>query len=352
MPLVSIGFPVYNGAQFLRRALDSIVTQDYTNLEIIISDNASTDETFQICHEYAEKDTRINCTQLNDNIGATNNLNRVIAQSTGKYFMRMSDDDVRAPSYISKCVALLEANDQAVLSHSYTGAFYGEMDNVLSVLTHDSMENIHSPGKRFVEAIKNLPASAIDGIIRMETLKTKAREMGDYISADIVLTGELSLHGEFVQVPEILFWRSGKKVLPGPKAIHGIYKIGKKRTMFHYPFLTLIAQHIKSIFRSPIPATTRPLLVIALLLNEMKLVFAKLLFRTGTALFASNCPNLLITTAVAIVNGNPNVRLQKPFNELPPALLPTWKLLNHRDMDAAISLQEALIKKHFPATDQ
>ena len=87
-PLVSIGLPVFNGEKSLAQALDALLDQDYSNLEIIISDNGSTDRTSEICEEFLKKDTRIKYYRSSENLGSNWNFNRVFELSSGKYFMR------------------------------------------------------------------------------------------------------------------------------------------------------------------------------------------------------------------------------------------------------------------------
>ncbi|MEO1673070.1 MAG: glycosyltransferase, partial [Cyanobacteria bacterium J06631_2] len=82
-PLVSIGMPVYNGANFIREALDSILSQTFDNFELVICDNASIDETEKICREYASKDSRIHYHRSQQNLGATWNFNRVFELASG-----------------------------------------------------------------------------------------------------------------------------------------------------------------------------------------------------------------------------------------------------------------------------
>jgi glycosyltransferase involved in cell wall biosynthesis len=86
IPRVSIGLPVFNGEKYLAEALDSILSQTYRDFKLIISDNASTDRTEQICREYAAKDRRIRYYRNEKNIGAPKNFNRVFELSSGKYF--------------------------------------------------------------------------------------------------------------------------------------------------------------------------------------------------------------------------------------------------------------------------
>ena len=107
-PLVSIGLPVFNGEKSLAQALDALLKQDYTNLEIIISDNGSTDRTSEICGEYLKKDSRLKYHRSEENLGAIWNFNRVFELSSGKYFMWAAHDDLRKPSFVRACVKRME----------------------------------------------------------------------------------------------------------------------------------------------------------------------------------------------------------------------------------------------------
>ena len=118
-PLVSIGVPVNNSERYLREALDSVLAQDYPRLEILISDNASTDGTGEIARQYAESDRRVRYWRNSENIGAVRNFGRVLAEASGKYFTWLASDDFFAEAQaISKCVAFLEANPDVVLCGS------------------------------------------------------------------------------------------------------------------------------------------------------------------------------------------------------------------------------------------
>ena len=120
-PCVSIGLAVYNGEKYLKKALDSIITQTFTDLELIISDNFSTDNTQQICEQYASQDERIRYYRNNKNIGAPRNFNRAFELASGKYFKWAASDDVLAPDFLRKCVAILDKDASVVLCHSITG---------------------------------------------------------------------------------------------------------------------------------------------------------------------------------------------------------------------------------------
>ena len=108
VPKISIGLPVYNGETYLREAIDSILRQDYADFELIISDNASTDATKNICREYAANDCRVRYYQNETNIGASGNYNRLVNLARGKYFKWATHDDVHLPGFLKRCIEVIE----------------------------------------------------------------------------------------------------------------------------------------------------------------------------------------------------------------------------------------------------
>src|SRR4029079_8481056 len=111
-PLVSIGLPTYNRASTLGRALDSVLMQDYQNIELVISDNASTDETQAICLAARERDKRIRYLRFETNQGPTVNFREVLKQSGGEFFMWLADDDWLEPGYLTSCMNVFLAEPQ------------------------------------------------------------------------------------------------------------------------------------------------------------------------------------------------------------------------------------------------
>ncbi|MCX7068114.1 MAG: glycosyltransferase family 2 protein [Methylococcales bacterium] len=107
-PLVTIGIPTYNRAELLRRSIESALCQDYAMIEVIISDNASTDNTRAVCQAFCHKNDAVKYIAQSSNIGASANFADVLKRATGKYFMWLGDDDWIDTSYISHCVSLLE----------------------------------------------------------------------------------------------------------------------------------------------------------------------------------------------------------------------------------------------------
>ena len=86
-PNISIGMPVYNGAKTIEKTINSLLAQTFKDFELIISDNASDDETENICQKFAGKDSRIRYIRQDKNIGLYQNENFLLSKATGKYFM-------------------------------------------------------------------------------------------------------------------------------------------------------------------------------------------------------------------------------------------------------------------------
>jgi len=116
-PLVGIGLPVFNGEGHLEEALDSILVQTYSNFELIIVDNASTDGTPEICRAYAARDKRIRYYRNPVNVGLQGNFPLALKLSSAKYFMWTAADDIRPTTAVEDCLEALLNNDQAVMAH-------------------------------------------------------------------------------------------------------------------------------------------------------------------------------------------------------------------------------------------
>ena len=119
-PRVTIGVPVYNGQKYIGATLDSLVAQTYSNIEIIVTDNCSTDATPQIVQSCAERDPRIKYVRNVVNLGPARNYNASLKMAHGEYFKWCSSDDVCAPEFVEKCVEVLEADSSVVMAYPRT----------------------------------------------------------------------------------------------------------------------------------------------------------------------------------------------------------------------------------------
>jgi glycosyltransferase involved in cell wall biosynthesis len=206
-PRISVGLPVFNGEKYLKEAIESILAQTYVDFELIISDNASTDFTKNICQEYAEIDDRVRYYRNKKNIGAPRNYNRTFSLSRGEYFKWASHDDVLAPEYLRKCVSVLDNDPSIVLCHSRTarineqGLLVGNYDHKMRI---DSLKI--SERFRDLISIKHNPCWPIFGVMRRDILKRTPLH-GNYPGADGNLLAEIALYGRIFEIPEYLFFR-------------------------------------------------------------------------------------------------------------------------------------------------
>ena len=208
---VSIGVPVYNGARYLEECLDSVIAQTYDNLEILISDNASTDETPAICRAYCERDPRIRYYRQQQNIGAAANYNFLVRQATGEFFKWAAHDDVCAPDLVARCVAALEASPTAVLAFGRTG-FIDDAGGPLDGYDVPIRWSNHDSAFDRLREQLAIPWTALQhmctrqfGILRREAL-LRTSLIRSHPASDLVLMLELTLLGGLVEVDDRLFY--------------------------------------------------------------------------------------------------------------------------------------------------
>ena len=127
-PKISIGLPVYNGAKTIEKCINSLLLQTFQDFELIISDNASDDETAKICKEFSLKDSRIKYIRQKNNTGGGPNFEFVLSKSSGKYFMWIGHDDWISSEFLKVNLSFLESNLNFVSSVS-PNCFDGEENN-------------------------------------------------------------------------------------------------------------------------------------------------------------------------------------------------------------------------------
>lgn len=206
-PKISIGLPVFNGQRYLREAVDSLLAQTFEDFELMLCDNASTDDTENICREYVARDARVRYHRNASNIGAIPNFNAVFEQSSGTYFKWAAADDRHAPQFLEKTVAILDADPSVVLAYGKTILIDGAGEQIDSRPVNLAMAmHSHKPHARFRAALREEFCTPIFGLIRAEVLERTGLHRNFY-SSDKVLIAELSLHGRFHRVDEFLFYR-------------------------------------------------------------------------------------------------------------------------------------------------
>lgn len=208
-PRISVGMPVYNGERYIKETLDSILSQTFDDFELIISDNASTDGTAQICREYIIREPRVRYFRNEKNLGAAWNYNKVFNLSTGKYFKWAPADDVCAPEFLERCIDILDHYPGVVLCYPRTTLIDEKSEVIGEYLNelHLQSDKPHERFKRFQERFyTHNHCYPLLGLIRNSSLK-KTRLIGTFRSSDEILLGELILLGKIFEVPENLYFK-------------------------------------------------------------------------------------------------------------------------------------------------
>jgi glycosyltransferase involved in cell wall biosynthesis len=254
-PLVSLGLPVYNGETFVERAIDALCAQDYEHLEIIVSDNGSTDNTPKICRAAAERDKRVVFLESQLNRGASWNFGRVFHAAHGEYFKWAACDDLIRPEFVSTCVAELEADRSAVLCYPRT-SLIDEDDIPVADFNDDLALDDGSAVRRLSRLCRHVGEyHPVFGIIRADALRDTIL-LGPFVYADIVTVAELALRGRFLEHPDRLFLRRyhpGTSVIANPDAhSRARWFAPEKRWRNPMPVSRLTAELTRAVHRSPL----------------------------------------------------------------------------------------------------
>lgn len=211
LPLLSFALPVRNGERLLPKLLDSLLAQDFQNFEIVISDNASTDTTAEICQRYAQQDSRIHYFRNPENIGILANFNRLIYLCQGKYIRWIGWDDWLEPNYASHCMTVLESRPD-VVGVTTNQDFFDEDGTRDFLEYHGQRLDFPAAPKRY-ERILWFQTSdfrlldPIYSMVRRDVLQKIGGHRLDVLNADQVLGVEMILAGPFVHIPIYLAHR-------------------------------------------------------------------------------------------------------------------------------------------------
>ena len=222
-PRLSIGMPVYNGADFIHEAITSHLEQDFGDFELVVSDNCSEDATPDIVNELAKADERVTYTRNTENIGGPANFNRLFRITNGELFRWAAADDRIEPGYLSKVIAMMDADPEIVIGHSDGMLIDPSSEPMLK------MDQGYLGGDGFLEAIKLRPPAGDDrfestdphkridavinnnhrnfyifGIMRRDIMM-QTRLHGAFYGGDRTLLVEMAMRGKFCKVREELF---------------------------------------------------------------------------------------------------------------------------------------------------
>lgn len=240
-PTVSLGVPVYNGARYLEEALASARDQTFTDIEVVICDNASTDATQEIALRFTRDDPRFRYVRNDENIGVIRNWRRVVELSTGRYFKWLGADDVLDSKYVERCAGALEARPEASMCaclmppidedsnplpfDEATGSWVSRSGEVYKVWAAPEGLSSADPARRFDDVVHRLPGNMQGqfsyGLMRSNMLR-RMPPHEFYLGAERVLQAQLALAGPWVFVDEPLTFRRIHADHFGGSGVHNV----------------------------------------------------------------------------------------------------------------------------------
>lgn len=259
-PRVSVGLPVYNGAAYLSEAVEALLGQTLGDFELVLSDNASTDDTEKVCRDFAADDRRVRYVRAERNRGAAWNHNRTFELATAPLFKWAAADDACHPEFLQRCVERLDADPSAVLAHPRT-VDVDAGGNVLRQHAYHLRTDAASPHVRFGELARSFhDCFQIYGVMRRDVLR-RTPLIGAYTSSDRVLLAELSLYGRIVEVPQYLFLHREHRERsmnrhPNRRARAAWFDPDNAHRLI-FPSWRVGAEYLRAIGRVPLPTTER-----------------------------------------------------------------------------------------------
>lgn len=260
-PRVSIGLPVRNGEKHLPAALDSLLGQTFQDFELVISDNASTDGTGEICAAYAARDPRIRYSHVPRNVGAATNFNRVFGLCKGEYFKWAAHDDLHAPTFLERCLEALDADPAAALAFGRR-RFIREDDG-----SPESQRQTESYHHLSFARLTRLPGNCFSTFtfgLGRRTAWERTRLRGSFPASELVLAAEMCLAGRFVEVPEELFFQRRHVASDGAwsarsrsKKAEAIWLDPANQGQRMLPGLRLLNEHLVAIQRANVSFAAR-----------------------------------------------------------------------------------------------
>lgn len=199
-----IGMPVYNGADLVGETIESILNQSFSDFRLLISDNGSTDNTGEICREYARKDSRIVYFRQKENLGVSGNFNYVFQPNGADYFKWAAHDDILKPDYLRRCIELLDADPSLAMAHCPTS----RIDNRGNWLGMYEDLGMASPriSERFWRVLWTVNIYEIFGVMRASVV-SNTKPVDKFFGAERNRLAEILLQGNIGYLNESLFSR-------------------------------------------------------------------------------------------------------------------------------------------------
>jgi len=255
-PLISIGIPVFNGEDSIERTIRSLLLQDYTNIELIVSDNGSTDSTSRIVESLAQQYPTISFYKSNKNRGLIWNFNRVFELSKGEYFMWASHDDEHASNFVSRCIDEIQKRPSAALCAPNTLATWGKDHSSIWISSLNSFVDKTETKSRYLETLKNFPAVALYGIYRSSYMK-KTNLLPKVIGGDLLFIQNLSVYGDIIGFNEVLFTYNQREIWQNVTQDYQVFLGNGLMPRCYSPFLVTSYWQIKLLLNASLEVGTK-----------------------------------------------------------------------------------------------
>jgi glycosyltransferase involved in cell wall biosynthesis len=244
IPRLTIGLPVYNGENYLGESIEALLGQSYENFELLISDNASTDSTADICLRYMKQDSRIRYIRQPSNIGLIPNENFTIHQARGELFKLASHDDLYARDLIKLCVHALDEHPEMVLAHSWE-ARINAAGEVIEALQYSVAADSPRAPERFRSMLFDGWDDYTYGVMRRQVL-LRTRLCGSHHLADRTINTELSLYGPFYMVPDWMYFRRNHPERTSPYTVRSrcVYLDPRRASRLRHPVARLYGEYV------------------------------------------------------------------------------------------------------------
>jgi glycosyltransferase involved in cell wall biosynthesis len=306
-PQVSIGLPVYNGENFVAEAIESVLAQTFADWELIISDNASTDRTGEICRAYAGRDERICYVRADVNRGVAWNFNRVFELARGEYFKWMAHDDLNASTQLERLVEVLDRDGSIVLASFQSAVIDGAGELIVAddpgqgdselagappakEAARRRNTSSRQPWRRYRGVLlDSIRCYEVFGLMRTDVIR-RTRLHGLYRGSEKVFLAEMALHARFSEVPELLFFsrwhdaRYSSNTSAQAQQLH-FNPRASRRLVLPFQFRCSL-EYLQVIFRAPLSPWQRLMCLIIWLrfmlqLRKWPRIFRRLVLREG-----------------------------------------------------------------------
>lgn len=248
--------PVHNREKYVGAAIESHLNQTYDNFELIITDNASTDRSEEICRFYASQDSRVKYHRNSKNFGAAGNYRRSFELATGEFFRWHPSDDLASPNLLECAIQILDRDPSIFVAFGRT-----KLIDAQGIPIGDFDEGLHTmdnqPSVRWKTVQDNLRlGNLLYGLSRTNTLR-RTGLLRNYTGGDFPLIAEMSLYGKFCEIPDAFFYRrmheGASSAMKNSSDVMALFRPDSNREKLFLYNWTHFGANLKSVSRAPIP---------------------------------------------------------------------------------------------------